>query len=307
MTAGHDLLLCQQCGYDLRALPSDRCPECGLLIDRDRPTSLIPWSNRQRIGWVRGFVGTFWLVTVRPRLLIAEANQAVSYRDARRFWVVSSLLLCLPALLMVSALLLMLFERGLSFFDVRLLAAAPWYSAVMIDGIAPLAAGWMFSPLTLLCTLLATFGFANTLPWLVSHAALPADRRARFVALAYYVSGAMLWWPIGLLGVVALTVLTYWLGGPPVQAWYTLYFNVDWEARVIAVLALGGIIVYLTPLLLTWARASGFYRASRGGGRGTWFLGSFYVAVLWIAVWAFWLVAVPWAVGLIWLLWRGLS
>src|SRR4051812_12709994 len=44
-------LHCPQCGYNLRGIDSDVCPECGLAIDRVAfAQSQLPWSHRRRIG-----------------------------------------------------------------------------------------------------------------------------------------------------------------------------------------------------------------------------------------------------------------
>ena len=46
---------CPDCGYDLRGISSDRCPECGHAVD---PTSLaisiIPWTHRRSLGRSQG-------------------------------------------------------------------------------------------------------------------------------------------------------------------------------------------------------------------------------------------------------------
>src|SRR5256885_10861457 len=66
-------LLCPACGYDLRAIQSDRCPECGLAIDRALGVaSQIPWTHRKRIGTWRAYARTAFLVMLRPSRIAAE-------------------------------------------------------------------------------------------------------------------------------------------------------------------------------------------------------------------------------------------
>ena len=39
------LMLCLKCGYDLAATESDRCPECGRVFDRTRPSTYRTWRR----------------------------------------------------------------------------------------------------------------------------------------------------------------------------------------------------------------------------------------------------------------------
>lgn len=39
------LMLCLTCGYDLAATESDRCPECGRVFDRTRPSTYRTWRR----------------------------------------------------------------------------------------------------------------------------------------------------------------------------------------------------------------------------------------------------------------------
>src|SRR5829696_1063144 len=80
-------LFCPECGYNLHALHGiDRCPECGLAIDRDGfARSRIPWVHRRHVGRIRSYWRTVWLATLRPKTVAAEASRRVSYPDARQF------------------------------------------------------------------------------------------------------------------------------------------------------------------------------------------------------------------------------
>jgi len=84
-----DGVYCVRCGYHLRGVVGDRCPECGYDLAGLRSTeSAIPWSRRRDIGRFRAYWATVWAVTVRTRKFCEEHAREVSYRDARLFqWV----------------------------------------------------------------------------------------------------------------------------------------------------------------------------------------------------------------------------
>src|SRR4051794_5575478 len=79
-------VLCPACGYDVRSATSDRCSECGLVLDRSAATaSNIPWAHRGRIGRLRAFVKTVWVVTVDARSIRHELGRPQLSGDADRF------------------------------------------------------------------------------------------------------------------------------------------------------------------------------------------------------------------------------
>jgi hypothetical protein len=83
-------MLCPGCGYDLRGATNDRCSECGLAIDRRAiRTSDIPWAHRRRIGRVKAFWRTVWYVTLDKRLIRHELARPQDRRDSGWFrgWV----------------------------------------------------------------------------------------------------------------------------------------------------------------------------------------------------------------------------
>jgi hypothetical protein len=87
-------LLCPNCGYDLRAATTDRCSECGLVIDRGAlRESGFPWAHRKRIGRRRAFIRTLWLVTFDSRKLRGELARAQEPRDAAWFRAMNTALL----------------------------------------------------------------------------------------------------------------------------------------------------------------------------------------------------------------------
>jgi len=79
-------LRCPGCGYDLRAMSSDRCPECGLLIDRAALAGArIPWTFRKGMGRWRAYRKTVALAALEPHKLALEVARPVSLADARKF------------------------------------------------------------------------------------------------------------------------------------------------------------------------------------------------------------------------------
>ena len=67
------LLFCPACGYDLRGSDGNRCPECGLAIDRESlRVRGFPWAHRREVGRVRAYVRMVWQVLVGSRTLAYE-------------------------------------------------------------------------------------------------------------------------------------------------------------------------------------------------------------------------------------------
>ncbi len=90
-------VFCPNCGYDLRGLSSERCPECGFSLDVVRlQTTQIPWVYRRELGWFRAYWRTFRLVS--PRTFCQEIVRPVSYPDSQVFRWVTFLHAYLPIL-----------------------------------------------------------------------------------------------------------------------------------------------------------------------------------------------------------------
>src|SRR5690242_18945951 len=90
-------LRCPACDYDLRGTSSDRCAECGLLIDRAALSkSQIPWAHRAKIGRIRASWKTVRWVIRGARGVSAEVGKPVSYRDAVLFQRITVALAFLP-------------------------------------------------------------------------------------------------------------------------------------------------------------------------------------------------------------------
>ena len=93
-------LFCQNCGYDLRGLTSERCPECGHSLETVRSTvPQIPWVHRDKLGRFRAYWRTVWLVMFRQSRFCEEMARPISYADAQRFRGVTILHLQVPLML----------------------------------------------------------------------------------------------------------------------------------------------------------------------------------------------------------------
>jgi ribosomal protein L37E len=88
-------IYCTRCAYNLFGCVSDRCPECGRSLANLRsPESRIPWVHRRRIGRLRAYWQTVWMVTFGGQGLYDEYSRPLRISDARAFqWVTLSLVL----------------------------------------------------------------------------------------------------------------------------------------------------------------------------------------------------------------------
>jgi hypothetical protein len=77
---------CPACGYNLRGINSDRCPECGHAVD---PTSLaisvIPWTHRRSLGRMAAYVRTVKMSIMHSRKLSQEIARPTNFADAILF------------------------------------------------------------------------------------------------------------------------------------------------------------------------------------------------------------------------------
>ena len=75
----HDLF-CTGCGYNLRGITGDRCPECGHDLTALRsPVSQIPWVRRREIGRFRDYWLTAWMDCARNRRFFEEHARPVKF------------------------------------------------------------------------------------------------------------------------------------------------------------------------------------------------------------------------------------
>lgn len=112
-------LICPHCAYNLRGLPTNRCPECGETFDvaeirarqSDQPRDAIPWDHRRSIIT---FFKTWKLAAFSPRTLAAGFPNAHHEQNAHSYAVCSSAIalgigLLTVAVLVANAIVLLAF------------------------------------------------------------------------------------------------------------------------------------------------------------------------------------------------------
>ena len=92
---------CPDCGYDLRGISSDRCPECGHAVD---PTSLaisiIPWTHRRSLGRTKAYLRTVLMSITHCRKLAQEIGRPANFADAILFRRVTAVLATLSVIVL---------------------------------------------------------------------------------------------------------------------------------------------------------------------------------------------------------------
>ena len=187
---------CPDCGYDLRAIDSERCPECGSSVDR---TSLgratIPWSQRRRLGRTRAYWRTVRLVMFEPARFAREIGRPVSLADARAFRRVTVWIAFMPVAIGIVAAYLATFAPPLGWTPLMRLID-PWLPAWLEPLLIVRPATLRLSPglvmeLFVLAALLAAvwlwlYAAAGVASYWFhpSHLDVPLQNRA--VALSYY-------------------------------------------------------------------------------------------------------------------------
>ena len=199
-------IFCPDCGYNLRGIASDRCPECGFAFDRAQLNrSQLPWTYRHDIGRIRAYWKTIFLVLGKPRRVGEEVARPVSLEDARRFRHITVMIAFIPVFAAVAWQMFLLkhsirgaMTRPIPSSMYQSPPGMTWPAAAVV---APAHAwiGW-----TLEFGLLAVVAFATWLflyacsgvaCWFFHPPSLSIPRQNRAVALSYYASAAMAMMP----------------------------------------------------------------------------------------------------------------
>lgn len=183
---------CHECGYNLRGLDQDRCPECG----KESPAlqnadPRIPWTRREELGTLRAFRKTVWLATFSPRKLSQDVYLNIDFREAQRFrwWTIGTAMFWLVAL-------------TLSLYGVGPEAPAFWGS----DVADILKLYWPSAVLNVLVFFYIIL--ATGVPSLFfDYKDLPVNLRNNAITISYYCCAPLAWWPFPLAISLFLTTL----------------------------------------------------------------------------------------------------
>jgi hypothetical protein len=172
--------LCPKCGYSLRGISSEQCPECGATLDWETlARSHLPWEHRKSLGWWRAYWRMNRLAILRPGKLAAEIDRPVSLAIAKRY-------------------------RNLTVLWAWL-ASAGWSVGPlaarlgMFEGRSPHVhgLGWWMEGVTVLASAfaswLAFYLISDAASFFFNPRSLPVERRDRAVALSYYAQSALAW------------------------------------------------------------------------------------------------------------------
>ena len=187
-------LFCQTCGFNLRGLTGNRCPECGGSLDGVRSlVPQIPWVYRKDVGWFRAYWRTVWFVMVRQAQFCDEMARPVSYRDCQSFRWVTVFFVGVPSVLPMLALYL------------------TWKVESFRDQLVPeaVSAGW---PLIIfyLCWLLFLAAATGVPSYFFHPREIPTLQQNRAVALSYYACGPLCFLVIPLMALTASIVSSQW-------------------------------------------------------------------------------------------------
>ena len=300
--APEEELFCPECGYNLRALQgAERCPECGLPIDRQGfARSQIPWVHRRHLGRIRAYWRTLWLATLRPARVAAEASRRVSYVDAQRFRWVTAFVAAAPVIAGVVAA--MAWYGNAALFTVVNPAALPGWAmggkpSPMFDLLVPWDSGVTLPPVIPLAVLIATAFVTGVASYWFHPRWLPVVRQNRAVALSYYGCA-----PLALASVPVLLGMGVWVMK---EAGLDNEANASWA--VVRVLAIAAILTGFAVVALTWRSTMVLLRRTTRAGMGRPWLAGALIPVQWVLCVVGVLVALPWVVGFVRLVINSLS
>ena len=294
-------LFCPECGYNLHGIEdATRCPECGLVIDRQGfARSRLPWVHRRHVGRFRAYWRTVLLATLRPRDVAAEAARPVAYTDAQRFRYVTAAVATLPFVVAIAAGTVwygstgfvtvirpdyvgaaLLGGRPLPMFDV----AVPWESGATLHGVLPLA---LF--------LAAVFVTGVASYWFHPNH-LPVVRQNRAIALSYYACAPLAFAAVPVA--LGFAVVAMMIAGLDNQA------NASWI--VVRVLEIALFISAFLTLAAFWRSTMSLLNQTTHPGPGRLTLAAVLIPLKWLLLAAVTLFAVPWVIGYLRLVIRSL-
>jgi hypothetical protein len=214
---------CAACGYNLRGVTSDRCPECGASFDPNQPAeSQIPWSHRRTIGRRKAFWRTVKLVCFKPTVFAAEINRPVSLLDALAFRGAVAIHAFIP----LAGLAAYLYIAG---FDPRT------FTMLKFDAVGSIAE-WLGLPILIASIWLFLIFALGVGSYFFHPGSIPIKQQNRALALSYYACA-----PWTFFAVTPLCA----------AAWFAIVncFDLDHRGNETFIFSLAGVMVGV-PLLI---------------------------------------------------------
>ena len=251
-------LTCPECGYDLRAIESDRCPECGLAIDRAAMSvSRIPWAHRRTIGRFRAYWRTNLMVIFRPRRLADEAARPVGLADAMRFRWVTVGLAWLPIVLSAIAIVVFDWDEVIG----------GWHSPDSRLGWCLEAGAHLALVFALGLALLMVSGVGS---YFFHPPGLRIVQQNRAIALSYYTCAPLAWlWAPAVLSAISIAIAE--------QSWGQQSFG-DKMSEAFGVAAA---CCMVTIVVVCWLRIGNLMRRTTHCGPGRGFVFTLYLPIAW--------------------------
>ncbi|HYE17314.1 MAG TPA: hypothetical protein VEA69_02660 [Tepidisphaeraceae bacterium] len=295
-------LPCPSCGYDLRAMVGDRCPECGQAVDRAAlDVSAIPWAHRRRIGRVRAYLKTARMFTRGNRALLHEQLRPQDLGDARAFARVTGVVLGL--LLAVAWVATAVASRGMVYALIAFrhdnesaMRRPGWLDELGVPWSAGMTLPWMMPA----AAILLGYHLATVQRTVFRARGRSAGVRRTAVALGSYASAPLLnLVPATMVYALALVVVDR---AEALGAWRSQGMRI-----VTMALFLLGLLLYVRAVGWTALRVGQWVARSTGAGPGRVALAVGELALLWVAGALLFLFVLPWAAGFVRLWAHGLG
>lgn len=280
---------CIGCGYNLRGIASDRCPECGL--DTAATGSAVAWEGRKHMGIYRAFRQTVLNVSFRPRRLAEARAFPVSDTSAWSFRVVVAVLSALPPAIVLWIAIAV--EGGTGFLSIWKAPQSGWPPPP-----SPYALNWeipvlwsagatrlLVLPIGFLLTVYLITGMPRF--WVRPQYISP-EYRNRAAALSAYLSA-----PLIFLFIPTAAAALIWQTSDP-------NFNFDWRIQWVAKLFAAVCLVLI--LLLYLVNSLRFVRAVTHCGPGRLIAMTIGLFIGWLLSIVVGMALFPMLAGLIWLM-----